>query len=158
MAKAIAIYKCPDCGATIERRIDGFNLRDADEKKEWAEAHPSYCKDCYRKQLRAEWAKAAESLNLPTINGVSDKQVAYATDLRTKFVAQNAKLITDAITTRDDPEKQAAIAAAAEKEGMTIADFARATLNKHPYNYLYEAYICVNSNEAREIIDALTAR
>ena len=89
---------------------------------------------------------------------MSDKQVAYATNLRTKFVAQNAKLITDAITTRDDPEKQAAIAAAAEKEGMTIADFARAALNKYPYNYLYEAYICVNSNEAREIIDALTAR
>lgn len=29
MAKAIATYKCPDCGATVERRIDGFNRRDA---------------------------------------------------------------------------------------------------------------------------------
>ena len=33
MAKAIATYKCPDCGATIERRIAGFNRRDADSKK-----------------------------------------------------------------------------------------------------------------------------
>lgn len=33
MAKAIATYKCPDCGATVERRIDGFNRRDADSKR-----------------------------------------------------------------------------------------------------------------------------
>lgn len=54
MAKAIAIYKCPDCGATIERRIDGFNCRDANSKKEWAEAHPLLCADCYRKQQRKQ--------------------------------------------------------------------------------------------------------
>mgnify|MGYP000106753968 CR=1 FL=1 len=158
MAKAIATYKCPDCGATVERRIDGFNRRDADSKKEWAEAHPLLCADCYRKHQRKQQREAAAALSLPTIHGVSDKQVEYATDLRAKFVAQHEKTVADAIATRDDPDKQAAIAAAAEKEGMTIADFARAALNKYPYNYLYEAYICVNSNDAREIIDALTSR
>jgi hypothetical protein len=82
MAKAIATYKCPDCGATIERRIDGFNRRDADSKKEWAEAHPLLCADCYRKQQRKQQREAAAALSLPTIHGVSDKQVAYATEAR----------------------------------------------------------------------------
>lgn len=59
MAKAIATYKCPDCGATVERRIDGFNRRDADSKKEWAEAHPLLCADCYRKHQRKQQREAA---------------------------------------------------------------------------------------------------
>ena len=154
MAKAIATYKCPDCGATIERRIDGFNRRDADSKKEWAEAHPLLCADCYRKQQR----EAAAALSLPTIHGVSDKQVAYATDLRAKFVAQHEKTVADAIATRDDPDKQAAIAAAAEKAGMTIEAFVRQNLDKFPYKWLYAAYVVSTATEARDIIDTLTAR
>lgn len=69
MAKATAIYKCPDCGATIERRIDGFNRRDADSKKEWAEAHPLLCADCYRKQQLKQQREAAAALSLPIIHG-----------------------------------------------------------------------------------------
>lgn len=154
MAKAIATYKCPDCGATIERRIDGFNRRDADSKKEWAEAHPLLCADCYRKQQR----EAAAALSLPTIHGVSDKQVAYATDLRAKFAAQHEKAVADAIATRDDPDKQAAIAAAAEKAGVTIEGFIRQNLNKFPYKWLYAAYVVSTATEARDIIDTLTAQ
>lgn len=154
MAKAIATYKCPDCGATVERRIDGFNRRDADSKKEWAEAHPLLCADCYRKQQR----EAAAALSLPTIHGVSDKQVEYATDLRAKFVAQNEKTVADAIATRDDPDKQAAIAAAAEKAGVTIKEFFRQNLDKFPYKWLYAAYVVSTATEARDIIDTLTAR
>ena len=152
MAKAIATYKCPDCGATVERRIDGFNRRDADSKKEWAEAHPLLCADCYRKQQR----EAAAALSLPTINGVSEKQVEYATDLRAKFVAQHEKTVADAIATRDDPDKQGAIAAAAEKAGVTIEAFICQTLNKSPYKWLYAAYVVSTATEAREIIDILT--
>lgn len=154
MAKAIATYKCPDCGATIERRIDGFNCRDANSKKEWAEAHPLLCADCYRKQQR----EAAAALSLPTIHGVSDKQIKYATDLRSKFVAQHEKTVADAIATRDDPDKQAAIAAAAEKAGVTIEGFVRQSLNKFPYKWLYAAYVVSTATEARDIIDTLTAR
>jgi ribosomal protein L34E len=154
MAKAIATYKCPDCGATVERRIDGFNRRDANSKKEWAEAHPLLCADCYRKQQR----EAAAALSLPTIHGVSEKQVEYATDLRAKFVAQHEKTVADAIATRDDPDKQAAIAAAAEKAGMTIEEFIRQNLDKFPYKWLYAAYVVSTATEARDIIDTLTAR
>lgn len=154
MAKAIATYKCPDCGATVERRIGGFNRRDADSKKEWAEAHPLLCADCYRKQQR----EAAAALSLPTIHGVSDKQVEYATDLRAKFVAQHEKTVADAIATRDDPDKQAAIAAAAEKAGVTIKEFIRQNLDKFPYKWLYAAYVVSTATEARDIIDTLTAR
>lgn len=154
MAKAIATYKCPDCGATVERSIDGFNRRDADSKKEWAEAHPLLCADCYRKQQR----EAAAALSLPTIHGVSEKQVEYATDLRAKFVAQHEKTVADAIATRDDPDKQAAIAAAAEKAGVTIEEFIRQNLDKFPYKWLYAAYVVSTATEARDIIDTLTAR
>nr|DAW64438.1 MAG TPA: DNA REPAIR HELICASE RAD25, SSL2, PRE-INITIATION COMPLEX, RNA POLYMERASE.0A [Caudoviricetes sp.] len=158
MAKAIATYKCPDCGATVERRIGGFNRRDADSKKEWAEAHPLLCADCYRKQQRKQQREAAAALSLPTIHGVSDKQVEYATDLRAKFVAQHEKTVADAIATRDAPDKQAAIAAAAEKAGVTIEAFVRQSLDKSPYRWLYAAYIVSTATEARDIIDTLTAR
>lgn len=158
MAKAIATYKCPDCGATVERRIDGFNRRDADSKKEWAEAHPLLCADCYRKQQHKQQREAAAALSLPIIHGVSDKQVAYATDLRAKFVAQHEKTVADAIATRDDPDKQAAIAAAAEKAGVTIEEFVRQNLDKFPYKWLYAAYVVSTATEARDIIDTLTAR
>ena len=154
MAKAIATYKCPECGATVERSIDGFNRRDADSKKEWAEAHLLLCADCYRKQQR----EAAAALSLPTIHGVSEKQVEYATDLRAKFVAQHEKTVADAIATRDDPDKQAAIAAAAEKAGVTIEEFIRQNLDKFPYKWLYAAYVVSTATEARDIIDTLTAR
>ena len=154
MAKAIATYKCPDCGATVERRIDGFNRRDADSKKEWAEAHPLLCADCYRKQQR----EAAAALSLPIIHGVSDKQVAYAIDLRAKFAAQHEKAVSDAIAIRDDHDKQAAIAAAAEKSGVTIEEFVRQNLDKFPYKWLYAAYVVSTATEARDIIDTLTAR
>ena len=158
MAKATAIYKCPDCGATVERRIDGFNRRDADSKKEWAEAHPLLCADCYRKQQLKQQREAAAALSLPVIHGVSDKQVAYATDLRAKFAAQHEKAVADAIATRDDPDKQAAIAAAAEKAGVTIEGFIRQNLNKFPYKWLYAAYVVSTATEARDIIDTLTAQ
>ena len=158
MAKATAIYKCPDCGATVERRIDGFNRRDADSKREWAEAHPILCADCYRKQQRKQQREAAAALSLPTIHGVSDKQVEYAIDLRAKFVAQHKKTVADAIATRDDPDKQAAIAAAAEKAGVTIEKFIRQNLNKSPYKWLYAAYVVSTATEARDIIDTLTAQ
>ena len=97
-------------------------------------------------------------MSLPTIHGVSDKQVEYATDLRAKFVAQNEKTVADAIATRDDPDKQAAIAAAAEKAGVTIEEFIRQNLDKFPYKWLYTAYVVSTATEARDIIDTLTAR
>ena len=89
---------------------------------------------------------------------MSEKQVEYATDLRTKFVSQHEKTVADAIATRDDLDKQVAIAAAAEKAGVTIEAFVRQSLDKSPYRWLYAAYVVSTATEARDIIDTLTAR
>ena len=79
---AIATCVCPDCGATFGPRVDGYNRRDADDRAAWMEQHPGYCAECYRKHQREEAGKVAAELHLPAIEGVSDKQIAYAESLR----------------------------------------------------------------------------
>lgn len=156
MAKAIAHCICPDCGATFERRVDGFNRHDADSRAAWMEQRPGYCVKCYRKHQREKAGKVAAELHLPAIHGVSDKQVAYAEDLRGRFVAEYRSLVEDAVDLRDDADQQAMLAAKAAEAGMETDAFIRANLRKREIVYAqYQAYIVATVGQARELIDTL---
>lgn len=92
MFKAIATCTCSTCGATFERRNTFSSRKDADDWKDWQESHPGECPDCCWKRKSEEKAKeeakaAAEIIkkyHLPEITGVSEKQIKYASDLRSK--------------------------------------------------------------------------
>lgn len=73
MARAIAQCTCSKCGATFEKVHFGYNRKDADQWKEWAEETLDTCPDCWwKEQQEKNAAKAAEAiseLHLPEIVG-----------------------------------------------------------------------------------------
>lgn len=96
MAVARVTLVCPVCGKEFEAERKCMNRKQADSWEEWAKDSGMVCSDCYRAQKHASVAeKAAEMVarfNLPEINGVSEKQIKYANDLRNKFLANEVTL------------------------------------------------------------------
>lgn len=94
MAVAIANCTCSECGAQFERRTKKYNRREADSWVEWAEAHITICPECWKKEKEAEKAEAlrqaTEGITLSGLVG-SAKQVAWAKDIREKFILKSAE-------------------------------------------------------------------
>lgn len=98
MAKAKITCKCEICGGTFEHVRTCANSSAADSYAEWAAEHVTVCPACYAAAKKAE---AASKLNayiaenfgtehpLPKITGISEKQIAYAESLRTKFISSD---------------------------------------------------------------------
>ena len=84
MAKDTAQCYCIECGAHFERIVTGFNRRDCDEKRKWAESHYTLCSDCYKKKMQEQRQKELDDMRLPELQG-TPKQIAYANKLRAKF-------------------------------------------------------------------------
>lgn len=91
MAMATAKCTCKKCGEEFEIYKKCYNRRDADEFEEYAAAHYTECRKCYRARVAAQNADKAETViekyNMPTITGVSEKQINYANTLRNRFLA-----------------------------------------------------------------------
>lgn len=91
MAMATAKCTCEKCGEEFEIYKKCYNRRDADEFEEYAAAHYTECRKCYRARVAAanvDKAKAViEKYNMPTITGASEKQINYANTLRDKYLA-----------------------------------------------------------------------
>ena len=70
------------CGHEEVHNIVGTNVHGEREKKaEWLSTR--LCYECYKKQQAEEAAKATADANLPELTG-SEKQIAWATDIRAK--------------------------------------------------------------------------
>ena len=94
MAKAIITTTCPKCGATHTVKTDKRDSREAAAWEVWAAEREWLCPECQAKAKAearaAESAKAAEAaaiVETPALTG-SDKQVAWAADIRAKAIAQ----------------------------------------------------------------------
>lgn len=94
MAMATAKCTCEKCGEEFEIYKKCYNRRDADEFEEYAAAHYTECRKCYRARVAAANADKAktviEKYNMPTITGVSEKQINYANTLRDRFLANTS--------------------------------------------------------------------
>ena len=90
MAKATAKCICATCGKEFIVEKKCFNRADADNFESYAVEHYHECKDCYSLRIKAAAEKRAKALiekyNLPEITGVSEKQIAYANNLRRDFL------------------------------------------------------------------------
>lgn len=104
MAKATAICNCKTCGKEFEMTAEKFNRRAADSWEAWAVENCTECKDCYRARTAAEAAEKAAKYALPEIEGVSEKQIAYAQSLRSGFASANSKPIELAKKIAENPE------------------------------------------------------
>lgn len=91
MAKATAYCTCKHCGAQFVQTKDCFSRDQANSWESWAAENLDICPECYRAQKAQEAkeksAQAVADYNLPTITGVSEKQIAFANTLRTRFIA-----------------------------------------------------------------------
>jgi hypothetical protein len=183
MAKAKITCKCEICGGTFEHVRNCVNRRDADSYAEWATGHVTVCPSCYAAEKKAE---AASKLNayiaenfgaehpLPKITGVSEKQIAYAESLRTKFISSdlsgcNVKLsrffaVEDKVRLENMSEEgRAAAEKQAESEGLSVeAWFAKnrpaivARTSKIRFvDIVKKLEVIVNESNASKIIDAL---
>ncbi|MGN1075066.1 MAG: hypothetical protein ACI4QB_08755, partial [Eubacteriales bacterium] len=92
MAKATAECRCATCGKTFTVEKTCRNRRDADSYEAWASEHMTECPDCRRLRVKFDAAAKAAPIvwecELPEITGASDKQIAYARDLRSRYLAE----------------------------------------------------------------------
>ena len=94
MAKAKATCTCERCGATFTKTVDKPNRAQADSWIAWAEQNIRVCPACYRAEKAAEAAaeidKAKAEIGLAELEG-SPKQIAWAADIRGKFIVASAE-------------------------------------------------------------------
>ena len=95
MAKAVVRLICAECGTEFKREKFFGKRSEANSWEEYMSGRTNCtCYTCYTKakQAKAEAEKQEfvetfySKQNLPQIEGVSEKQIKYAEDLRIKFV------------------------------------------------------------------------
>lgn len=94
MSRVKMVLKCEHCGKTFEHIHMCRNSTEAGTYEAWARENITTCPDCYAAQKRAHQLDAvsgyissfSEQHPLPQITGVSEKQIAYASSLREKFI------------------------------------------------------------------------
>ena len=183
MAKAKITCKCEICGGTFEYVRTCANSSAADSYAEWAAEHVTVCPACYAAAKKAE---AASKLNayiaenfgtehpLPKITGISEKQIAYAESLRTKFISSDlsgcsVKLsrffaAEDKVRLENMSEEgRAAAEKQAEAEGLSVEAWFKknrpaivARTSKIRFvDIVKKLEVIVNESNASKIIDAL---
>nr|DAQ61494.1 MAG TPA: hypothetical protein [Caudoviricetes sp.] len=139
MAKANVTCRCEICGNTFEHVHTCYNRRDADSYEKWAAENITVCPACYAASKKAAAnskvdAYIAENFvgdhPLPEITGASEKQIAYAASLRSKFIGELAKYgakISNVFAAEDEVQlsklDEAGLAEAQEQaaaEGLTV--------------------------------------
>lgn len=156
MALAKVEITCTHCGKTFEARKTCYNRKDADNYEAWALENISLCPECRAAQKAAEQEAAAQRIAeaLPTIEGVSDKQIAFAASLRAKYIANNANEVNEyrMITRKLTAEEQAALEAACKENGIDPAEAVRYTIKEMQLEKIEAA---LTETSARKIIDML---
>lgn len=171
MAIASVTIRCNVCGREFEHRRKLINRTEADSYETWAAGHIDTCPDCFAAQKKAEArAKAEEALKeakeilrdveFPPINGVSEKQIAYASSLRESYIGKYPMRLRNAAIQKagveaiqNDPQK-------AEETEAQMRD-----LGKSPQEGWYEfftyfgeyatEYMILTESDAGTIIRAL---
>lgn len=147
------------CGHTETIELFG-KTKDREDRIKYFEER-GVCSECYRERCKAENAKAAAAIvreySLPEITGVSEKQIAYASDLRARYLAEKAALVASYFKQRsfEGTDKMVAnLHSQAQRKGgkAMLAEYRTHMLR---YEYL-PVLFC--TGDARRIIDCLTGR
>ena len=145
-------YVTFSCGHTGEVQLFGTN-KDRERKIKWYE-ESALCPECYKKQQEERGKELAVKYNLPEITGVSDKQIAFAETLRTRYLINSEhelKKLTE-IMHELRTEHRAELDAMLTKLGQTEDEFFAQRSHKRG---LGKAYTVLTTGDARQIIDAL---
>lgn len=156
MAKAVAHCTCERCGKAFTKESTLQNRSDANRWTEWAEANITLCPKCWgdaqREQDTERYEAFKDELRLPDITGKSDKQIAFADDLRVRYVAQHAEELREMRRNIDGVSAEA-VAEVMAAEGVDEDGAMRKAFAWMPS--LYTQYIALTSSSAQELIDQL---
>ena len=156
MAKAIAHCTCERCGETFTKENVLQNRSDANRWAEWAKATITLCPKCLGKAQRERDEERCDALKdelrLPEITGKSDKQTAFAYDLRARYVARHGEELRKMRRMIDGANTEA-VAKVMASEGVDEDGAMRKAFAWMPS--LYTQYIALTSNSAQELIDHL---
>lgn len=160
MAIAKIEITCTECGNTFTHRKECRNRTEADNYEAWASSHITTCPECSRKQYKARMASALQAkldelgFVLPTIEGASEKQVAYAMSVRERYLADNLSRVEGYHKVQQLLKDEAQVATFAERckeHGMTLEEGIR---NNMEAMHLTTVQLMLTSTSAREILDA----
>lgn len=159
MAIARIEITCTECGCIFRHEKACYNRRLANEYESWAADNIALCPACYAKQCADKKAAklyevlAKYDITLAKIEGVSERQIAYAEDIRERCLANNISHIGDYAKIRAklaDEEKVAKMRRRYETNGLTFAEgLWRDMLNK----CVTKIDVMLNVTDASEIID-----
>lgn len=161
MAMATVTCTCRACGAEFMASRRCANRAAANDYVEWATRNLDLCPACYRAEKRRETEERVAAqlkewgVTLPPIEGVSDKQIAYAANLRAQYLASElgtrvsiwAKTVLFA---RTHPDEAAANCAA---HGATVEQALERVLHEYPGVRVVD--FVMTSTSARDLIDKL---
>lgn len=162
MAIATVECKCRTCGKmfTVHRKCK--NSAEVSYFEDYAKDRCDECKDCYFARKKAEALEKAQRIieenHLPDITGKSEKQIAYANDLRNRYLSEiedsQIKKVKKAIKIFGTDAWNAEIKEAAEKlYGGDIDAANRHVLTQYGIEKYYEIW---RESDAGRIIDILT--
>lgn len=145
-------YVTYSCGHTGEVQLFGSN-KDRERKIKWYE-ESALCPECYKQQQEERGKELAAEYNLPEITGVSDKQIAFAETLRTRYLLNYEAELNKLTSLLHElhTEHQAEFEAMLAKLGQPEAEYLAQRTRKMG---LGKAYTVLTTGEARQIIDAL---
>lgn len=152
MALARIEITCTHCGKTFENRKVCYNRQEANNYEDWARKNVTLCPKCHAAQWIAE--QEAKLPALPAIEGVSDKQIAFAANLRAKYIINNPAEVKayQTITRTLTAEEQADLEVACKANGIDPADAIRVMVEEMG---LQEVEIALTETSARKLIDTL---
>lgn len=152
MALAKVEITCTHCGKTFEIRKTCHSRQEADSYEAWARENVTLCPECRAAQRKAE--QEAKQPTLPTIEGVSEKQIAFAASLRARYITNHPEEVKQyqTITRTLTAEEQAALEAACKANGIDPADAISYTVREMQ---LEKTEIALTETSARKIIDTL---
>lgn len=160
MAIAKLDLVCTECGEAFVHRKECWNRRDADSYEIWARNNVTLCPACARKEREAQKRADAMAMlekygaTLPAIEGVSDKQVAYAEALRVKHLidkSHEVKAYCLTMAALNDEEQRKEMETVAAEQGTTVEAATAEWLTK-----VRKTHLVMTCSSAREIIDGLT--
>lgn len=90
MAIAKVNIKCKECGEYFEIRKKCFNRTEADNYEMWASDNITLCKKCrFENKKAADMEEVSDFVkSLPEIVGKSEKQIAFAKNLRDNLILE----------------------------------------------------------------------
>ena len=182
MARVKITLSCTNCGQPFEHIHFCRNSTEAASYETWARENITICPDCRavarkekeQKEIQAYLAGFEDTYPLPRITGVSEKQIAFAENLRSRFIAEGLMAhnvnvpkyfqFSDQIQfsklSEQDLEKAAALAAQAGKSANNwFAEYRAAMLSRYARlpstDYIRKIEVTFKETNAASVIDAL---